>query len=182
MDCSPPGSSVHGIFQARVLEWGATAFSQELPATQQMKSTFLNTFQDFYYLYHIIISCLDNPTHTYCMPIIYRSLYQGYCDIKISRGRKGRTNWESSTDTHTLRVLVAQSCLTLCDPVDCSRQAPLSMGFSRQEYWSGFPFPSPGHLPNPGIKPLSPALQANSLLSQAPGKPSTYTTMYKIDG
>ena len=42
-------------------------------------------------------------------------------------------------------------------------QAPLSMGFSRQEYWSGLPFPSPGDLPNPGIEPGSPVLQADSL-------------------
>ena len=51
-------------------------------------------------------------------------------------------------------------------------QAPLSMGFSRQEYWSGLPFPSPGDLPNPGIKPGSPALQADALSSEPPGKPS----------
>ena len=49
-------------------------------------------------------------------------------------------------------------------------QAPLSMGFSRQEYWSGLPFPSPGHLPNPRIKPGSPALQPESLPSEPPGK------------
>ena len=62
----------------------------------------------------------------------------------------------------------AQSCLTLCDPVDCSCQAPLSIGFSRQEHWSGVPFPSPGDLPNPGIEPRSPALQADSLPSEPP--------------
>ena len=50
-------------------------------------------------------------------------------------------------------------------------QAPLSMEFSRQEYWSGFPFPFPGDLPDPGIKPSSPALKAGSLLSEPPGKP-----------
>ena len=44
---------------------------------------------------------------------------------------------------------------TLCDPMDCSRQAPLSMGFPRQEYWSGLPVPSPGDLPDPGIKAAS---------------------------
>ena len=49
-----------------------------------------------------------------------------------------------------------------CDPMDCSCQAPLSMGFSRQECWSGLPFPSPGNLPNPGIESGSPALQADS--------------------
>ena len=47
----------------------------------------------------------------------------------------------------------------------------LSMKFSRQEYWSGLPFPSPGNLPNPGIRPKSPALQADSLPSEPPGKP-----------
>ena len=49
-------------------------------------------------------------------------------------------------------------------------KAPLSVEFSRQEYWSGLPFPSPGDLPNPGIKPGSPALQAEALPSEPPGK------------
>ena len=56
-----------------------------------------------------------------------------------------------------------------------ARQAPLSMGYFRQEYWSGLPFPSPGDLPNPGIEPGSPALQADSLLSEPLGKP--YSTI-----
>ena len=60
-------------------------------------------------------------------------------------------------------VLVAQSCLTLCDPWTVAHQAPLSMEFSRQEYWSGEPFPSPGHLPDPGITLGSRALQVDSL-------------------
>ena len=51
-----------------------------------------------------------------------------------------------------------------------ARQAPLFMGFSRQEYWSGLPFPSPGDLPNPWIEPGSPALQADSLPSDPPVK------------
>ena len=50
-------------------------------------------------------------------------------------------------------------------------QAPPSMEFSRQEYWSGLPFPSPGDLPDPGIEPGSPALQADALPSESPGKP-----------
>ena len=57
-------------------------------------------------------------------------------------------------------------------PWTVSRQAPLSMVFSRQEYWSGLPFPSPGDLPNPGIKPMSPALQVRSSLSEPPVRPS----------
>ena len=48
-----------------------------------------------------------------------------------------------------------QSCLTLCDSMDCSPQAPLSMEFSRQEYWSGLPFPSLEDLPDPGIELMS---------------------------
>ena len=54
-----------------------------------------------------------------------------------------------------MKVLVTQSCLTLCDPMDCAYEAPLSMEFSRQEYWSGLPFPSPGNLSNPRIEPVS---------------------------
>ena len=64
-----------------------------------------------------------------------------------------------------------QSCPTLCDPMDCSLPG-LSMEFSRQESWSGLPFPSPGDLPDPGIEPRSPALQADSLLTEPSGKPS----------
>ena len=50
-----------------------------------------------------------------------------------------------------------------------ARQAPPSMGFSRQEYWSGLPLPSPGDLPDPGIEPGSPTLQADALPSKPPG-------------
>ena len=64
---------------------------------------------------------------------------------------------------------VAQSCPTLYNPVAC--KAPPSMGFSRQKYWSGLPFPSPGDLPNSGIKPGSPTLEADSLPSKPPVKP-----------
>ena len=59
-------------------------------------------------------------------------------------------------------MLVTQSCLTLCDPMDCSHQAPWSMEFSRQKYWSGLPFSSPRDIPKPGIKHSYPALQADS--------------------
>ena len=70
-----------------------------------------------------------------------------------------------------MEVLVTQPRPALCDSMDCGLQAPLSMEFSRQEYWSGLPFPSPGDLPNPGIDLRSPALQVDSLPSQPPGKP-----------
>ena len=59
-------------------------------------------------------------------------------------------------------VKVTQSCLIVVKPRTVARQVPLSMGFSRQEYWSGLPFPSPGDIPDIGIEPMSPALQADS--------------------
>ena len=63
------------------------------------------------------------------------------------------------------------SCVRLFEtPWTVAYQAPPSMGFSRQECWSGLPFPSPGDLPNPGIEPGSPALQADALPSEPPGK------------
>ena len=58
--------------------------------------------------------------------------------------------------------LVAKLCSTLAIPWTVACQAPLFMGFSRKEYWSGLPFPSPGDLPDPRIEPGSPALQADS--------------------
>ena len=66
--------------------------------------------------------------------------------------------------------LVAKLSLTLVTPWTVARKALLSMGFFRQEYWSGLSFPSPGDLPNPGIEPRSPALQAGALPSEPPGK------------
>ena len=68
--------------------------------------------------------------------------------------------------------LVAKSCPALATPWTVACQAPLSVGFSRQEHWSGLPFPSPGDLPNPWTQHGSPTLQADSLPSELPGKPT----------
>ena len=70
-----------------------------------------------------------------------------------------RTVWRF----HGGGALVTNSCSTLVTPLTVAYQAPLSMGSSRQDYWNGFPFPSPGDLPDSGIEPVSPALQADSL-------------------
>ena len=67
----------------------------------------------------------------------------------------------------------AQSCTALCDPTDVAHQAPLSMEFFRQEYWSGLLFPTPGDLSNPGIEPTlpaSPALAGGFFTTAPPGK------------
>ena len=65
--------------------------------------------------------------------------------------------------------LFAKTCPTLATPWTVACQAPLSMGFSRQEYWNGLPFPSPGDLPDPGMEHRSSALQAEALPSEPPG-------------
>ena len=69
--------------------------------------------------------------------------------VDTAGGSDRQTNQESSTDTHTYTAAAAaaslQSCPTLCNPIDTAHQAPPSLGFSRQEHWSGLPFPSPRH-------------------------------------
>ena len=102
MAYSLPGLSIHGIFQAKVLEWVAISFSNAWKWKVRAKS--------------------------------------------LSRVQ------------------------LLANPWTAAHQAPPSMGSSRQEYWSGLPSPSPGELPHPGIEPRFPALQADALPSEPPGK------------
>ena len=111
MDCSLPGSSVHGIFQARVLEWGAIAFSAML-SYLTLKATLHETSMK-------LLSCIQLFATPWTVGILH----------------------------------------------------PPSMGFSRQEYWSGLPFPSPGDLSKPGIEPGSSALWVDALPSEPPGNP-----------
>ena len=77
-----------------------------------------------------------------------------------------------SSDLGKVTVLVAQLCLTFCDPVGPSLLGASVHGILQQEYWSGWPFTSPGDLPNPGIEPRSPALQAASLHLSQQGSPN----------
>ena len=76
--------------------------------------------------------------------------------------------------------MCAQSCLTLWDPTDCSLPGSLSMKFSRQEYWSGLPFPAPEDLPDSGIEPTylaSSALAGGFFTTKPPGKPQKDISM-----
>ena len=123
MDCSP-GSSLHGIFQARLPEWVAISFSRR--SSRPRVWTW--------------VSCIGRQ-------ILYHSTTMKYLKVKsFSRVRLFATPWT------------------------VAYQAPQSVEFSRQEYWSGLPFPSPGDPPNPGIEPGSPTLQADALPSEPPGK------------
>ena len=81
--------------------------------------------------------------------------------------------WRNKCQSLVLNMLclVAQSCLTLYNPMLCIHaRLVCPWGLSRQRYWSGLPCPPPGDLPNPGIKPWSPALQVDSFPSESPGK------------
>ena len=90
---------------------------------------------------------------------------------------EGKARSEDCDDTvlfmHVSRSVTSDSAT----PQNVVHQAPLSVGFSRQEHWSGSLFPSPGDLPDPGIEPGSPALQADSLPSEPAGK-LCYTSIY----
>jgi len=70
-----------------------------------------------------------------------------------------------------MHIMCAQSFWLFVIPWTVTHQAPLSMGFSRQEYWSGLPWPPPGDLPSPGIKPASPTLAGGFFTTVPPGKP-----------
>ena len=95
----------------------------------------------------------------------------------IYYGSDGDVNWKSIwqccfgiLNLHKVKVKLLSRVQLFVTPWTVAYQASLSVGFSRQEYWSGLPFPSPGDLPNTGIKPGSPALQADALASEPPGR------------
>ena len=83
-------------------------------------------------------------------------------------------NLEHHDSGDNLILVMCDEAFSFAAPWTIAHQAPLSTEFSKQEYWSGLPFLSPGDLPDAGIKPGSPALQADSLLSEPPGKPIQY--------
>ena len=91
-----------------------------------------------------------------CMPLSYLQVFQNLCCAKS-----------------------LQSCLTLCSSIDCS-QTRLSMEFSREEYWSGLPFPSPGDLPDPGTECMSPALTGGFFTTSANREATHIWTFYSV--
>ena len=121
-------------------------------------------------------------THLYLVNSLFKSFYFPSLRIRLRHTACSRhESWSTATwgptqmlcDTYTgfLAALCAeslQSCPTTT-PWTVAHQAPLYVGFSRQEYWSGLPFPSPGDLPNPGIEPRSPVLQADPLPTELQG-------------
>ena len=99
--------------------------------------------------------------------VIYSITFMGSGD---GRGKEVQERWLEKVSQLIVKSLIRVWLFATLYTV--AYQAPPSMGFSRQEYWSGLPCPSPGDLPNPGIEPRSPALEADTLTSEPPGKPS----------
>ena len=83
--------------------------------------------------------------------------------------------------TKNVKVKSLSHVQLFATPWTIAHQALLFMGFSRQEYWSGLPFPSPGDLPKPRIEPRSPTLQTNALPSESPGKPMSINKVHSIN-
>ena len=100
-----------------------------------------------------------------------KTLLMGKIEGRGEEDERGWDGWMGSLTQLTWKWSLVRLFVTSWT---AAHQAPPSMGFSRQEYWSGLPFPSPGDLPDPGIEPRSPALQADALTSEPPGKPWTW--------
>ena len=100
-------------------------------------------------------------------------VYMCVCKTCVLRNPSVQVKWNS------LSLSVAVSP-TLCDPDPMDYSPPESLEFSRQEYWSGLPFPSLGDLPHPGIEPRSSASQADSWPSEPSGKPHPYYNQYTL--
>ena len=127
-------------------------------------------------------SCLENPRDGGAWWAAVYGVAQSQTGLKWHSSSRGFLqvpllrfpDREGGNLKDTLKVKVKSfSCVRLfATPWTVTHQAPPSMGFSKQEYWSGLPFPSPGDLPHPGIEPRSPSFQADALTSEPPGKPT----------
>ena len=104
-----------------------------------------------------ITDCLQGTVFGWCWQDI-ENAWRSYCPQGVY------------SITRKLKVKLLSNVRLFVTPWAVAYQAPLSMGFSRQEYWSGLPFPSPGDLPDPGIEPGSPALQADTWPSELQGR------------
>ena len=109
-----------------------------------------------------------------CLMLLYfpQQLYSKVTKASLLSKIKLHITQDKCTVHAQCVCLVVQLCPTLVTPQTVTFQAPVSMGFSRQAYWSGLPFPFPGDLPDPGIEPRSSALQAASLLTELQRKQS----------
>ena len=161
IDGSPPGSPVPGILQARTLEWVAISF---IAWKWKVKVKLLSRVQLFTTPWTVAYQAppsMGFSRQEYWSGVPLPSLY-------ILLDNPILCIWKHVCVCVCACETVTKSCLTLCDPMDC--QISLSLEFSRQEYWKGLPFPSPGDLPDPGIEPKSSTLEADTLTFEPPGR------------
>ena len=158
MDCSLPGSSVHGITQAP--NPGIKSMSPVSPALAGKFFTPEPPGKPWK-----LVNCTVHSN--YVLKQYIAILYMEYLTLGLS------TQWPYSHVSMYRKcvVLSLQSCPTLCHPVDLSPPDSSVHRILQAKYWSGSPYPPPGDLPNPGIKPRSPSLQADSLSAEPQRKP-----------
>ena len=124
--------------------------------SSKLSEAALIQFSTCAHAYRVALYPISNKYLLYQLPSPYAVAY-----ILVFLSQQNTINMFTFLNQISLLNEVVQSCLTFYDPIDCSRPTPPSVGFSRQEYWIGLPFPAPGNLPKPGIK-CSPTLQADS--------------------
>ena len=141
------------------------------------KEEFLFIWQIYVYIFKKLTKYFLNWLHNF---IFLPAMYEGFSFSTSSPAfaiaclfhYSCSSGWKivSHCGFYCLCCLRTKSYPSLCDPMFYSLQTPLFMGFPRQEYCGGWPFPSPGNLPNPGMETGSPALHVDSLTTEPPGK------------
>ena len=124
--------------------------------------------------------CLKNTPSFRCTYFKLQPEGKSRENLGTLRGGKKHLSW--SYHCNEVTVVICESECGSCSAVFLDACPTLSVGFSRQEYWSGSPFPSPGDLPDPGIEPTSPASQVYSLPSEPPGKPLVICILVFLGG
>ena len=164
MDCSPPGSSVDGISQTRILGWVSISFSRRSsqPRNQTHVSSALTG--EFLTTESLLLLQLSrfSRVRLLCDPIDGSPPGSPVSGILQARTLEWAAISFSNAWKWKRKVKLLSPIRLFATPWTAAWKAPPCMGFSRQEYWSGFPFPSPGDLPNSGIEPESPTSQADA--------------------
>ena len=186
MNCSVPGFSVHGISQARILEWAVIPFSTDSSWPGDQIHASCNGRQILYHWATKEASfILQIDIEKQCPIIItgFASLQEKalhllasfllFCQVLSQWGISNSSRTFSAISPGLgiklkVKVKSLSHVRVFVTPWTVAHQAPPSMESSRQEYWSGWPFPSPGDLPNPGTEPRSLTLRADALPSEPP--------------
>ena len=149
------------LLKSSLNKWSSVSIRQESAQIESREAVFLSVVSD--------AARSESEWETSLMAMNSESTAKHSQPI---RGMHSRVRTTMNSEKWKVKVKSLSRVQLFETPWTVARQAPLSMGFSRQEYWSGLPFPFPGDLLNPVIEPGSPALQADALSSEPPRKPS----------